>query len=320
MNGHESASDGERGAAPDAERAAGWVDRAAYPFQDRWTTLGRGDRVHYVDEGSGKTLLFVHGTPTWSFEWRHLILGLRDRYRCVAPDHLGFGLSDRPARADYSPEWHAANLSELVDRLALEDFTLVVHDFGGPIGLPLALDDRRRVRRLVILNSWMWSLKGDAGVERAHRIVGGGLGRFLYRRANFSLRVITPSAFADRRKLTPSIHAQYLAPFADVEARETVLWTLARALMQSDAHYQAMWQRRARLAELPALIVWGMKDPAFRPHQLTRWREALPAAEVVELPVGHWPQEEAPEAVLAAVTRFLERTRAAGSRGPASAD
>jgi haloalkane dehalogenase len=160
---------------------------------------------------------------------------------------------------------------------------------------------------VVILNTFMWSLRGDAGVERASRIVGGSFGRFLYRRANFSLRVITPSAYADRRKLTPEIHAQYLTPFTDVESRSLVLWPLARALMASDAHYDGLWQRRSRLAGIPALVVWGVKDPAFKPHQLARWREVLPSAEVVELPVGHWPQEEAPDDVLSSLRSFLGR-------------
>jgi pimeloyl-ACP methyl ester carboxylesterase len=284
-----------------------WLDRDAYPFESKFMQLASGARMHYVDEGAGPVVLFVHGTPTWSFEWRHLIRGLRDRYRCVAPDHLGFGLSDRPTTGEYTPEWHARNLADFVERLGLEEFTLVVHDYGGPIGLPLALDGRERVRRLVILNTWMWSSKGDAGIERAHRIVGGSFGRFLYRRANFSLRVITPSAYADRSKLTREIHAQYLAPFKDVEARSLVLWPLARALMSSDAHYDGLWQRRSRLAVIPALVVWGLEDPAFKPHQLAKWREVLPAAEVVELPVGHWPHEEAHDEVLRALRSFLER-------------
>jgi haloalkane dehalogenase len=285
--------------------APAWLDRSAYPFASRFVELASGGRMHYVDEGAGPTILFVHGTPTWSFEWRHLIRGLRDAFRCVAPDHLGFGLSDRSASGAYTPEWHARNLADFAARLGLDDFTLVVHDYGGPIGLPLALDDSGRVRRLVVLNTWMWSSRGDAGIERAHRIVGGSFGRFLYRRANFSLRVILPSAYADRRKLTREIHAQYLAPFTDVESRSLVLWPLARALMSSDAHYESLWERRSRLGGIPSLVVWGLKDPAFKPHQLARWREVLPAAEFVELPVGHWPQEEAPDAVLAALRSFL---------------
>jgi pimeloyl-ACP methyl ester carboxylesterase len=152
-----------------------------------------GVQLHYVDEGAGPPLLFVHGTPTWSFEWRHLIAGLRDSYRCIAPDHLGFGKSPRPADAEYSPAAHADRLRQFVTRLGLDDVTLVVHDFGGLIGLPLAIDPPRIVRRLVVINSWMWHLGEDPALARGARLLGGRLGRFVYERLNFSLRVIMPA-------------------------------------------------------------------------------------------------------------------------------
>lgn len=282
-----------------------WLDRDAYPFASRRLELSRGV-MHYVDEGEGDTLLFVHGTPSWSFEWRHLIRGLpASRYRCIAPDHLGFGLSERPRDGAYTPEWHAANLVEFVDRLGLDRFCLIVHDYGGPIGLPIALEAPGRIRGLVLLNTWMWSLREDRQVARAAKLVGGGLGRTLYRRANLSLRVIMPGAYADRGKLTRAIHRQYLSPFRDAWSRGAVLWPLARALMGSDAYYRSLWDRRGALYDVPALLVWGMGDPAFRPEQLARWKEALPQAGSVELPTGHWPHEEDPDAVLAAVEAFL---------------
>ncbi len=101
----------------------------------------------------------VHGTPTWSFMYRHLIRDLSPRYRCIAPDHLGFGLSDRPAGWSYRPEDQARNLARLIETLGLKDLTLVVHDFGGPIGLAYALDHPENVRRLVLFNTWMWSFR-----------------------------------------------------------------------------------------------------------------------------------------------------------------
>jgi haloalkane dehalogenase len=285
--------------------APAWVDRAAYPFESRWLELPAG-RLHYVDEGSGPTILFVHGTPTWSFEWRHLVGGLRATHRCVAVDHLGFGLSDRPEGASYTPEAHAERLRAFVEALGLEQVTLVVHDFGGPIGLPLALDGGR-ARRLVVLNSWMWSFADDAEMTKRAKMVAGGLGKLLYRRFNASLRLITPSAYGDRRKLTKAIHAQYLNVFPDADSRERVLYALALALTGSAAHYDGLWRRRAALAAIPSLVVWGLKDSAFRPRQLAKWREALPHARVVELPgAGHWPHEEEPEAVLAAVRSFVD--------------
>ena len=288
-----------------------WVDRDAYPFRSRWLELAAG-KIHYVDEGDGEPVLFVHGTPTWSFEYRHLIAALRGGHRCIAVDHLGFGLSDRPAAADYTPEAHAARLRAFVDKLGLRRFTLVVHDFGGPIALPLALDDPDRVERLVVLNSWMWSFADDPEMMKRARMASGALGRFLYRRLNASLRLIVPSAYGDRRKLTKAIHRQYLAAFPDADSRERVLWALARALTGSSAFYEGLWQRRQRLAAIPTLIVWGMKDTAFRPHLLARWRRALPHATVVELAeAGHWPHEEQPEGVIGAVQAFVPSVPAA---------
>jgi pimeloyl-ACP methyl ester carboxylesterase len=280
-----------------------WLDTEAYPFAHHWAELPGGRRMHYLDEGAGETVLFVHGTPTWSFEWRHLVRGLSGTHRCVAPDLLGFGLSDRPRDFAYTPEAHAGALRQFVDALGLDAFTLVVHDYGGPIALPLALEGR--ARRLVLLNTWMWSFVGDAGMEKAAKIAGGGLGRWLYRHLNFSLRVITPHAYGDRRKLTPAIHRQYLAPFADKWSRGAVLWPLAKAILGSSDHYDSLWRRREALAGTPTLIVWGMQDPAFQPPQLERWKTALPAARVVELDAGHWPHEERPDEVLAAVRDFL---------------
>jgi haloalkane dehalogenase len=280
-----------------------WLDRAAYPFRSRFLELAKG-RIHYVDEGAGDPLLFVHGTPTWSFEYRHAIRALSRRWRCVALDHLGFGLSERPAGFPYTPEAHAANLAEFVDRLDLRDPVLIVHDYGGPIGLPLALEGK--ASRLILLNTWMWPFDDDPEMLRRGRLVGGTLGRFMYRWLNASLRLIMPSAYGDRRKLTAAIHRQYLEPFRDPAARVQVLWPLARAILGSRAYYASLWARAERLGALPALIIWGMKDTAFRPHQLARWETRLPRAAVVRLPAaGHWPHEEAPREVVEAIRGFL---------------
>ena len=281
------------------------ADTAAFPFAPREVPLTAG-RMRYVSEGDGPPILFVHGTPTWSFDWRRLIAAFRGRFRCVAPDLLGFGRSERPAGFAYTPEAHATALAEFVERVGLRDFTLVVHDFGGPIGLPLALRDASPVKRLVVINTWMWSLAGDSFYENGGRVAKSALGRFLYRRANLSLRVITPGAYGDRKKLTPAIHRQLLERFPDPASRGLVLWPLAKALIDSSAHYESLWERRDALRRLPALILWGTKDPAFPPRLLARWREALPQAEVVEVTgAGHWPHEEEPGKVVAAMEGFF---------------
>ena len=286
------------------------IDRVAYPFATRSAQLTAG-RMSYVDEGAGDPILLVHGTPTWSFEWRHLIRAFSSSHRCIAPDHLGFGLSERPPFGVYTPEWHATNFREFVERLNPDPVTLVVHDFGGPIALPLALFHPQRVRRLVVINSWMWSFADDREMASKARVAGGALGRVLYRWANLPLRGIMPSAYGDRRKLTKEIHRQYLDRFPDRWSRGTVLWRLAQSLLGSSAFYDHLWSERARLRDRPALIVWGMKDSAFRPNQLARWREALPHGEMVELPEsGHWPHEEEPDLVVDAVRQFLTTAQA----------
>lgn len=303
-------SESSRTATQTAPRADS-VDRTAYPFADRYLDLPAG-RMHYLDEGGvgipgGDILLFVHGTPTWSFEWRHLVRSFSAEYRCVALDHLGFGLSAKPAGFAYTPEAHADNLVAFARALDLRNITLVMHDFGGPIGLPLFLREPERVKRIVVLNSWMWSFAGDKAMERSGRMAGSQLGRFLYRRANFSLRILAPYAYGDKKKLTPAIHRQYLDRFPDPGSRELVLWALARSLLGAEKFFASLWDQRASLRALPVLIVWGMRDRAFPPYMLERWKTVLPGAVIAALPAaGHWPHEEEPAAVEKALRSFME--------------
>lgn len=285
-----------------------WLDRRAYPFSSHELSL-RAGRVHYVDEGVGPLVLFVHGTPTWSFDYRHLIAALSSSFRCVALDHLGFGLSERPAAFAYTPEAHADVLTEFVEQLDLRDVTLVVHDFGGPIALPLALTHPTRVKRIVLINTWMWPFDDDKEMVRKARIAGGSVGRWMYRHLNFSLKVLMPSAYGQRSRLTPAIHRQYLEIFRDKDARVQVLHALAKALLGSSAFYQALLARVDRLGALPVLIVWGMKDSAFPPSILDRWKTLLPRAQVVALSdAGHWPHEEAAADVIAALRSWVGAT------------
>lgn len=288
-----------------------WLDRAAWPYPPRFLGSG-GARLHYVDEGAGPPVVLVHGTPTWSFEWRHVIGALRGEARLIAPDHLGFGLSDRPAAAGYRPEDHAARFRAFIDGVCpAGPLTLVVHDFGGPIALDWALDHPERLAHLVVVNSWMWPFDDDPGMRRKARLAGSGLGRWLYRRLNASQRLIMPSAYGDRRRLTPAVHEQYLSVFPDPDSRERVLFALAQSLLGSRAFFEALWQRRARLSDVDVHLVWGTRDSAFPPQMLARWHQACPDARTTAVDdAGHWPHEEAPDAVIAAIRAALtSRTR-----------
>lgn len=279
-----------------------WVDRDLYPFAPRTFTTEHG-RMAYLDEGprDAPAVLLVHGTPTWSFEWREVVRMLAPHRRVIAPDHLGFGLSDKPADgAVLTPAAHATRLRALVTHLDLRDVTLVVHDFGGPIGLPLALEGGP-IASVVMMNTWMWSTADDPGVVRLNRLLSGPIGRFLYLSMNVSPRLLLPSVLGDRAILTKALHAQFLAPFPTPESR-TGLYALARALGGENAYYGALWGKREALASMPITILWGMKDPAFQASHLARWVEAFPHAEVTRLPdVGHFPAEEDPLSVARAI-------------------
>jgi haloalkane dehalogenase len=285
-----------------------WVDREAFDFDVSGLALPAG-RVAFVDEGAERgqpPVVLVHGTPTWSFDYRHLIRALRDERRVIAFDHLGFGLSDRPVDFEYTPEAHAQVFAQVVAALGLERFDLVVHDFGGPIALDYALAHPERVRRLVVMNSFCWSPEVDPPLARAGRLLGGGVGRFLYRRLNLSLKTILPAAFGDKRKLTRALHAQYLAPFPDADSRGRVLWPLARSFASSWPFFASLWERRAALADTPLLLAWGMRDAAFKPDALARWQEGFSHAQVARFDdAGHWPHEEAADEVTEVIGRFL---------------
>lgn len=254
-----------------------------------------------MDEGQGPPVVFVHGNPSWSFQFRGVINRLSADHRCIAVDHLGFGLSDKPTSFSYLPRDHAENLASVLEGLDLHNVTLVVNDWGGPIGLSYALDHPERITRLVITNTWMWSVRSDWYYQGFSGFMGSPVGRYLIGHHNFFANQVMKQAFGDRSRLTPEIHQQYLAPLATVDDRRGS-WVFPRQIIGSSAWLGALWERRELLAHMDAAIVWGMKDIAFREKELNRWCELFPQAPVTELPdVGHFVSEEAPDAVAAAV-------------------
>lgn len=281
-----------------------WLDTTAYPFDSHFVEVPDG-RLHYVDEGSGETLLLLHGTPTWSFLYRTVIADLRADYRVVAPDQLGFGFSRAREGYSFRPEEQARNIAAFIDALDLRDITLVVHDYGGPVGLNYALAQPHKIKRLVILNTWLWDLRADWQKRLAGGFLGSRLGRWLCLNHNFEVNVIFPYAFADRRKLTPTVHAHYRQPAQDAQTRYAI-WVYGRELLASGSWYASLWARHETLRTIPTLLLWGMKDPVFGPAYLARWQSALPAAQTVMLPdAGHYVQEEAGMALVPPLRAFL---------------
>lgn len=280
-----------------------WVDTNEYPFEHHYVHLRNGT-MHYIDEGAGEVILFVHGTPAWSFLYREFVKTLSGNYRCIAVDHIGFGLSEKPEKFSGTPEDHARNLSEFIRKLDLRDITLVVHDFGGPIGLAGAIDEPERIKRIVMFNTWLWETGSNPEARKVDKLINGSLGKFLYLRMNFSPRILLKQAFDNKKNLTKHIHKQYIRPFPNKNSRLALL-NLAKSLVGSSDWYQEQWEKLSAISDKPWLILWGTKDRFITTDFLGRWMERLPHARVKEFDCGHFVQEEKGDEALGAISEFL---------------
>jgi len=288
-------------ATPHPPRPA-WVPDALFPFRSRFVDLPAG-RVHYVDEGRGPVLLMLHGNPTWSFLYRGLILRLARRFRCVALDYPGFGLSTAAAGYAFTPAEHAATVDAFVRALGLTGITLVVQDWGGPIGLAVAGRQPACFHALVIGNTWAWPVNGDRHFERFSRLMGGRLGGALIRRFNAFVNVVLPAGCA-RRKLDREAMAAYRGPFPTAESR-TPMHVLPGEILRSRAFLMEVENGLSRLRDRPVLITWGERDFAFRARERERFEALFPRHRTVVLRgAGHYIQEDAPEEMAAAIEEW----------------
>lgn len=261
--------------------------------------------MHYVDEGSGPIILFVHGTPTWSFLYRDFIKNLAQTHRCIAIDHIGFGRSEKPETFNGTPEAHAANLLEFIQKMELNAITLVVHDFGGPIGLGAALNAPDRIQQVVLFNSWLWATDTDPKAKKIDRMVNSTLGKLLYTRVNFSPRVLLKQGFHDKTKLSKSVHQHYIRPFSHKNSR-TAVYSIAQALVRSSDWYQMQWEKMHLLNNKPWLVLWGIHDSFIKTEHLERWKKVLNNAQIHPLDCGHFVQEEATHEALKLLIEFVD--------------
>lgn len=286
---------------PSAPRPS-WLPESLFPFESRFLEVS-GCRVHYVDEGSGPPLLLLHGNPTYSFLYREIIRRLSPRFRCVAPDYPGFGLSTAPPGYDFLPATHSRVLEELVGRLGLSGLTVMVQDWGGPIGLGLAGRRPELFRALVIGNTWAWPVEAAPSMERFAKIMGGPIGGFLIDHLNVFVNVFIPGGMK-RRKPSKEVMDAYRGPFTRRESR-TPVHVFPREILASREYLAEVERNLSRLRDLPALIVWGDRDVAFRKPELERFERLFPRRRTVLLHgAGHYIQEDAPEEIAAAIERW----------------
>lgn len=301
-----AAADAAHGIAP----GSGEDDwRALYPFASHWLTQPAG-RYHYLDEGQGKPLLFVHGNPTWSFYWRDLVAALRAQYRAIAVDHIGCGISDKPANFSYRLADHIGNLVRLIDELDLRDITLLAHDWGGAIGMGAAAERPDRFERFVLFNTAAFRSSRCPWRIRVCRTPG--LGPLAVRGANAFLRAALVMATSNPQKFRGAVRQGYLAPYGNW-ANRVAIQRFVEDIPLSPRHpsYETLVrieQALPSLADRPTKFIWGMRDWCFTPAFLERFLEFFPQGDVLRLPAaGHFVVEDAAAEVLAAVEAFLQR-------------
>jgi len=284
--------------------------RGLYPFDGYTQEIGKGIRLHYLDEGSGTPLLMLHGNPTWSFYYRDLVWALRDKYRCVVPDHIGCGLSDKPARWGYTISDHVDNVCALIERLELRDITLIVHDWGGTIGYLSALRLPERFSRFVVFNTavsllplprWLLLLRhrwiGSLGVRGLNLMIRGGL--FSARRRS--------------NRFPEAVRRGYLAPYDSWKSRIAIQRFIEAIPVEAEHPNRRLMAELSGRMDLfrqrPHLVVWGLQDPVFNRGYFDAWRALVPEAEFHAFDdVGHWVVEEAADRVVPLVRGFLERS------------
>jgi cis-3-alkyl-4-acyloxetan-2-one decarboxylase len=294
-----------------------------FPFESRFVTID-GQRIHYVDEGSGEPILMLHGNPTWSYLYRHQIRALRGEYRCIALDHLGFGYSDKPRHGDYSMRAHILRLQSFVSKLGLKDLTLAVQDWGGVIGLGWAVRSKPLVKRLVVMNTTGFPPPSKQALLRMKPPPWGllmlyplkipVLGELFVQGRNGFVKRLLPSGIHNKQRLDQKSFQGYLDPYPTWASRRAHLASV-RQIPFSPRH-PTMRLLREIGAELdgwqvPTQLIWGMRDPVFVPWFLEEFERRLPNhAPSVLLPnASHFLQDDTPEPITAAIRSFMQSDR-----------
>jgi haloalkane dehalogenase len=289
------------------------IPRHLYPFDGRFFDRGQGLRMHYLDEGTGEPVVMVHGNPTWSFYFRNLVTDLRKDHRVIAPDHLGMGLSDRPGddRYRYTLASRVDDLEALLEHAGVRgNITLIVHDWGGMIGMAYATRYPDRIRKIVLLNTAAFPLPPSKAFPWPLRLARDlGLGASLVQHHNAFARVAA-RVCVTRAPLSAEVRAAYLAPY---EQPGTSLATLRFVqdipLGPRDPAFALLQETSSRLgllADRPILIGWGGRDFVFDQQFLAVWRAIYPAAQVDYYPdSGHYILEDEAATLGPRIGRFV---------------
>ena len=304
-----------------------WTFGGTWPYEPRWFET-RDGKLHYVDEGprDGKPIVMVHGNPTWGYLYRNFIPPLVGAgYRCIVPDHLGFGRSDKPDKPKlYQVPRHAERLDAFLESLDLHDATLVPQDWGGPIGFYWATRHPERIRALAILNTMAHRPPKKVKLPvPLHLFRAPGVGEAMVKGLHGFVRgLVFNAGVVHRERMTEQVREAYLAPHPTYASRTSIL-VFPREIPSGPKGRVADFlgeveEGLPRLKDKPTLICWAMKDLAFRPQYLEKgWLRDFPDAEVMRIPdAGHYLQEDAYEKIVPRLLKFLEPVYRTGASAP----
>ena len=285
-----------------------------YPFESHFVRID-GLRYHYLDEGRGAPLLMLHGNPTWSFYFRRLVSAFREHYRVIVPDHMGCGLSDKPdeTQYDFRLKSRIKDLDALMTRLAPDQkLTLVVHDWGGMIGLGWAMDHLERIDRLIVMNTAGFFPPRGKTIPQRLRLLRTP--NPIMDRAVLHLNLFARAAIhmAPRRRLEPKVRTGLLAPYDTPHNRlATLKFVQDIPLSPRDPSGPIVERVDARLEQMtqrPVLLIWGAHDFVFDRAYFDEWRRRVPHAEAHWLTeAGHYLLEDAPDNIIGLMQRFLRQ-------------
>jgi len=280
-----------------------------YPFTANYFKVN-GQRLHFLDEGTGFPVLMLHGNPTWSFFYRHLIRALSGKFRCIVPDHIGCGLSDKPQNYPYRLETHIHNISALVQFLGVEKLNLVVHDWGGAIGMGLAVRHPEWINRMVIMNTAAFI---DPFIPLRIALCRiPVIGAFAVRRLNLFVRAARFMATAQKGGLKGEALWGFMFPYRSFADRVGVhRFVRDIPLKSGHASYSLLQEIESRLFILQKkkiALVWGCRDFCFTPGFLDRWRKIFPDAAVFPFEnAGHYVLEDAGDEAIKRISEFFDQ-------------
>ena len=271
--------------------------------------------MHYVDHGDGETVVLLHGDPTWGYLWRRFIPPISDTHRVIVPDHMGMGKSSVPKTPyPYLLRHHISNLEELISSLKLRNITLVLHDWGGPVGMGFAIRHPELIKRLVLMNTWAFAKWPAGELPRLLQIIRSEKGEsFVLEKNGYVKRALLGTANYPENYTSEVLNA-YLSPFPTPESRLALLcWSRDITVNESDQSYRDMKHIEDNLtlfSDIPVLLIWGMLDPVLPGYVLEKWRRIYPHAQVLVIEdASHFLQEDSPERVIGETKRFLQTTK-----------